>query len=101
MAPKSFDIDFTLTDEDLDELFEPFDPLKMTSVDLPALPASDEPFDPIDWDYLTSAQEGYLRDLVYYYFRGEVIGAEKIPERGPLIVAPNHTAEKFRTRSAA
>ncbi|MFB3133450.1 MAG: 1-acyl-sn-glycerol-3-phosphate acyltransferase [Rhodothermales bacterium] len=90
-----FDIDFTLTAEDLDQLFEPFDPLKQTPADLPVLPASDEPFDPIDWDYLRSAQDGYLRDLVYYYFRGEVIGAEKIPERGPLIVAPNHSGNAF------
>ncbi len=91
----SFDIDFTLTAEDLDQLFEPFDPLKPPPADLPALPASEQSFDPIDWDYLRSAQDGYLRDLVYYYFRGEVIGAEKIPERGPLIVAPNHSGNAF------
>ena len=93
----SFDIDFSFTDEDLNQLFEPFDPLRQppTAPKLPVLPASQAPFDPIDWDYLTSVQDGFLRDIVHYYFRGEIIGVEKIPEHGPLIVAPNHSGNAF------
>ena len=92
-----YDIDFTFTRDDLKELFEPFDPLEQTPEEakIPVLPASDEPFDPIDWEFLDLLQGGYLHDIIDHYFRGEIIGAEKIPEQGPLIVAPNHSGNAF------
>ncbi len=92
-----FDIDFTFTRDDLTALFEPFDPLEQTAEEakIPALPASSEPFDPIDWAYLSLLGKGYLRDLIHHYFRGELVGADKIPEQGPLIVAPNHSGNAF------
>ena len=98
MPPQNtFDIDFSFTHEDLNQLFEPFDPLQQmpSEAKLPPLPASETVFDPIDWDFLASVQKGYLGDIISHYFRGEVIGAEKIPEHGPLIVAPNHSGNAF------
>ncbi len=96
-SPNHFDIDFSFTHEDLNQLFEPFDPLRQTPAEarLPPLRATHKPFDPIDWDFLESVQEGYLRDIIGHYFRGKLIGAEKIPETGPLIVAPNHSGNAF------
>jgi len=97
MASRHFDIDFRFTDEDLNQLFEPFDPLGPTPAepDLPPLPDADEPFDPIDWDYLDAVKTGFLADIVNHYFRGRLLGAEKLPNSGPLIVAPNHSGNAF------
>jgi 1-acyl-sn-glycerol-3-phosphate acyltransferase len=38
---------------------------------------------------------GFLGDIIDHYFRGELIGAEKLPDEGPLIVAPNHSGNAF------
>ena len=48
-----------------------------------------------DWEYLDSFVRGFYGDIVDYYFRARVIGAEKLPARGPLIVAPNHSGNAF------
>lgn len=94
-SPFQLEIDFRA--EDLDQLFEPFDPLDEEGMhlDLPDVPISQYAFDPIDWDYLTSIQGDFLPDFIHRYFRAEIIGAEKIPLEGPLIVAPNHSGNAF------
>jgi 1-acyl-sn-glycerol-3-phosphate acyltransferase len=59
--------------------------------------ASVETDDPIDWEYVTSLVRGPLTDITDHYFRGEVRGAEKLPDpdEGPCIVAPNHSGNAF------
>ena len=59
--------------------------------------ASVETDDPIDWEYVTSLVRGPLTDITDHYFRGEVWGAEKLPDpdEGPCIVAPNHSGNAF------
>jgi len=51
-----------------------------------------EPFDP---EYSASVMEEVLGPVVEHYFRPRLIGAERIPERGPLILAPNHSGNSF------
>jgi 1-acyl-sn-glycerol-3-phosphate acyltransferase len=93
----SFRIDVQLGAEDLEQLWEPIDseaneiPLARPTPDAPAAP----PHDPIDWDYITRLNTGFMGDVVDVYFRGKIIGAEKLPATGPLIVAPNHSGNAF------
>lgn len=51
--------------------------------------------DPIDWAYTYSLAKGPLHDLVHHYFRAQILGAEKLPDTGPCIVAPNHSGNAF------
>ncbi|MFQ5570992.1 MAG: 1-acyl-sn-glycerol-3-phosphate acyltransferase [Rhodothermales bacterium] len=97
LKKSSLHINLDLREEDLDQLFEPFDPLRQASTGdtLPPLPPSDTPFDPIDWDYLEAALSHFISDIAHHYFRGRIIGADKLPEEGPLIVAPNHSGNAF------
>jgi len=98
MAPPSSpwsDLDLSLEDEDLEALYEPFDPLTAPPSDLPLLPPSGQPDDPIDWEYITSLVQEVYEDIADHYFRAELIGADKIADEGPLIVAPNHSGTAF------
>jgi len=63
--------------------------------ELPLRPQRGERFDPIDWDYMRSLIDEVYGDVVSRYFRARLIGADKLPERGPLIVAPNHSGNAF------
>lgn len=36
-----------------------------------------------------------MQDIVHHYFRGRLLGADKLPDRGPCIVAPNHSGNAF------
>lgn len=98
-SDSEFTIDVHLDPEDLEELFEPFDPLRdeviMPSPQPPRLRGAGTPFEPIDWEYISSMIGGYLEDVIDHYFRGSVIGAEKLPDEGPYIVAPNHSGNAF------
>lgn len=93
-------LEITLSDADLAELWEPFDP-GAPVVDAigfragPDAPPAPEPRDPLEWDYIESLNGGFLGDAVDGYFRGRLIGAERIPARGPCIVAPNHSGNAF------
>lgn len=64
--------------------------------DLPEVPEPPAtPHDPIEWDYITSLVRGFIGDVVERYFRAELIGADKIPDEGPCILAPNHSGNAF------
>ena len=82
---------------DLETQFSPCNPPGPDAPD-PHLPERDgfrEPSDPIDWPYLESLRDAFLDDFVFKYFRAELIGAEKLPKEGPIIVAPNHSGNAF------
>jgi 1-acyl-sn-glycerol-3-phosphate acyltransferase len=51
-----------------------------------------EPFDP---DYTASVIREVFDPVVRRYFRAELIGAEKLPAAGPLVLAPNHSGTSF------
>jgi 1-acyl-sn-glycerol-3-phosphate acyltransferase len=62
----------------------------MSQADPP--PGFHDPFDP---EYATSVMEEILGPVVESYFRPRLIHAHRIPERGPLILAPNHSGNSF------
>ncbi|HEX6747465.1 MAG TPA: 1-acyl-sn-glycerol-3-phosphate acyltransferase [Longimicrobium sp.] len=100
-AAAPFRIDLELSAADLEQLWERFDseqdeiPAVHAVPELPPEPAEPAPHDPIDWDYIESLNRGFLGEIVDHWFRGRIIGAEKIPETGPLIIAPNHSGNAF------
>lgn len=51
--------------------------------------------DPIDWDYLEDFARRHYNDIIDHYFRARLIGAEKLEDDGPLIIAPNHSGNAF------
>jgi 1-acyl-sn-glycerol-3-phosphate acyltransferase len=53
------------------------------------------PYEPFDPDYCRSVVQELFEPLLDRYFRPVLIGAEKIPEEGPLILAPNHSGNAF------
>ncbi|SOD02135.1 1-acyl-sn-glycerol-3-phosphate acyltransferase [bacterium JGI 053] len=97
-AEPPFRIDISLGAEDLEQLWERFDseqdeiPAVQRVAELPPEPV---PHDPMDWEYIESMNRGIFGEVVDHWFRAEVIGAEKIPVTGPLIVAPNHSGNAF------
>ena len=108
MARSRFTLDVDLNDRDLQALFEPFAPHNGTAPraaepePTTGDPRSrqsrpdDAPHDPIDWDYLYRlADTGPMYDVIDHYFRARLIGADKIADRGPLVVAPNHSGNAF------
>ncbi|MFL5382686.1 MAG: 1-acyl-sn-glycerol-3-phosphate acyltransferase [Longimicrobiaceae bacterium] len=97
-AGPPFRIDITLGAEDLEQLWERFDSEQheIPAVhEVPELPPEPVPHDPIDWEFIESVYDGVFGEVVDHWFRAEVIGAEKIPPRGPLIIAPNHSGNAF------
>lgn len=60
---------------------------------VPAPP--DQAYDPIDWDYIDSLRKTFAEDILDHYFRAELIGADKLPDQGPLILTPNHSGNAF------
>lgn len=95
-APYRIDLD--LRPADLEQLFEAFDPEQdeIPAVHhVPSLPPSPVARDPIDWEYIESLNRGFLGEIVDHWFRGAIVGAEKIPAAGPLIIAPNHSGNAF------
>jgi len=97
-AEPPFRIDITLGAEDLEQLWEVFDSEQheIPAVQhVPELPPEPVPHDPIDWEFIESVYDGVFGEVVDHWFRAEVIGAEKIPPAGPLIIAPNHSGNAF------
>jgi 1-acyl-sn-glycerol-3-phosphate acyltransferase len=100
-APQPMRIDITLGPEDLEQLWERFDseqdeiPAVHQVPRLPVSPTAAPPHDPTDWEYIRAMGSGFVGEVVDHYFRGQLIGAENIPARGPLIVAPNHSGNAF------
>jgi 1-acyl-sn-glycerol-3-phosphate acyltransferase len=56
-----------------------------------AMPARD----PIDFDWLRTLVTELLGPIADAWFRAELVGAERIPEHGPLILASNHSGNAF------
>ncbi|HEX8243413.1 MAG TPA: 1-acyl-sn-glycerol-3-phosphate acyltransferase, partial [Longimicrobium sp.] len=95
-----FRIDLELSAGDLEQLWERFDSEQDEIPAVHAVPelppeAEGPPRDPIDWEYCESLNRGFLGEIVDHWFRGRIIGAEKIPAAGPLIIAPNHSGNAF------
>ncbi len=60
---------------------------------LPAVaPPAYEPFDP---DYSRALVRDVIGPIGADYFRVELIGADRIPKRGPVILAANHSGNAF------
>lgn len=91
-----FEIPIKLSKKEVDELFESLDPLrKYLQDDIDELNAVKDSFDPIDFPYLYSLKDEVIVPVVDNYFRAELIGADKIPQTGPLIMASNHSGNAF------
>lgn len=54
--------------------------------------ANNDPFDP---HYLKSVHDEVFQPLLDHYFRPLILGAEKLPKEGPLLLAPNHSGNAF------
>jgi 1-acyl-sn-glycerol-3-phosphate acyltransferase len=97
-ADPPFRIDISLGPEDLEQLWERFDSEQdeIPAVQsVPELPPEPVPHDPIDWEYIETLNRGVFGEVVDHWFRAEVVGAEKLPLAGPLIIAPNHSGNAF------
>jgi 1-acyl-sn-glycerol-3-phosphate acyltransferase len=90
-------IDVRLSAADLEQLWEPVDSEENEIPAVGALPevSAAPAHDPIDWEFCRDLERGVLGDVLDRWFRATLIGAEKLPERGPLIVAPNHSGNAF------
>lgn len=51
--------------------------------------------DPLDAGYVRSFVDEVLRPIARSWFRARLLGAERIPSRGPLILAANHSGNAF------
>ncbi len=49
------------------------------------------PYDPFDPGFLRFLGERVVSDVVDRYFRVQILGVEKLPADGPVILAPNHS----------
>lgn len=76
-----------------------------TQVDTATLPAeraaapapapTSAPSDPFDSEWARSLERKVLAPLTDGWFRAEIVGADRIPARGPLILASNHSGNAF------
>lgn len=53
------------------------------------------PLDPFDAEWARSLECNVLRPMNETWFRAKLVGAEKIPSTGPLILAANHSGNAF------
>jgi 1-acyl-sn-glycerol-3-phosphate acyltransferase len=51
--------------------------------------------DPFDEEFCHALERNVLGPISTHYFRARVIGAERLPKRGPLILAANHSGNAF------
>ena len=58
----------------------------------PGAPPAYEPFDP---DYSRALVRDVIGPIAADYFRVELLGADRIPRRGPVILAANHSGNAF------
>lgn len=54
-----------------------------------------EPFEPFDPDYIREVIEGPFTLLLENYFRPRLLGAWRLPEAGPAILASNHSGSAY------
>lgn len=52
-------------------------------------------YDPVDIDYFRDLSRDLFDPLLAAYFRPRLIGAERLPARGPAILAANHSGTAF------
>jgi len=52
-------------------------------------------YEPLDLDYLRDFAARVYLPILDHYFRPRLVGAEKIPAEGPLILAANHSGNAF------
>ena len=52
-------------------------------------------YEPFDHTYCHDLMRRVIAPIADHYFRPRIIGAEKIPARGPLILAANHSGTAF------
>ena len=60
-----------------------------------APPAPPAVADPFDAEWARSLERSVLAPMTDSYFRTEIVGAERIPARGPVILAANHSGNAF------
>lgn len=60
-----------------------------------APPAAPPAADPFDAGWARSLEREVLAPMAQSYFRCEIVGADRIPARGPLVVAANHSGNAF------
>ena len=51
--------------------------------------------DPFDAEWARSIMTNAIEPLLRLWFRAEIVGAERIPARGPVILAANHSGNAF------
>jgi 1-acyl-sn-glycerol-3-phosphate acyltransferase len=56
------------------------------------VPAGRDPFDP---EFCRALERKVLGPIIRDYFRARVVGAERLPKRGPVILAANHSGNAF------
>ena len=52
-------------------------------------------YDPFDPEFAREAIEQVFRPLLDHYFRPRLLGAHRLPQNGPLILAANHSGNAF------
>jgi 1-acyl-sn-glycerol-3-phosphate acyltransferase len=55
-------------------------------------PAGVDPFDP---EFCRALEREVLGPITKHYFRARIIGAERLPKHGPVILAANHSGNAF------
>lgn len=90
-----FNIDLNFSDNDLQELFEPFDPLSEDKVEHQEDITPVGSFDPIDFDYINGIRKEFLGDILDHYYRAKIYNVDKIPLEGPAIIGCNHSGTAF------
>ncbi|HEY6109709.1 MAG TPA: hypothetical protein VIV56_12495, partial [Gemmatimonadales bacterium] len=51
--------------------------------------------DPFDPEFCRALERKVLGPIIRDYFRARVLGAERLPKRGPVILAANHSGNAF------
>jgi|AntRauTorcE11898_2_1112593.scaffolds.fasta_scaffold12743_1 1-acyl-sn-glycerol-3-phosphate acyltransferase len=96
MAKSSFfKIDINFSDADMKELFEPFDPLRVSDKEFSNDVTPRGKFDPIDFPYIESVKDSFLGDLLDHYFRARIHDLDKVRDEGPAILGCNHSGTAF------
>ena len=61
----------------------------------PALSGRPATADPLDAAWARSLERAVLAPLTDAYFRARIVGEERIPDHGPLVLAANHSGNAF------
>lgn len=90
------DVRRNLGNKNFRRLFESFDSLHSTEKGgFGEMEEMGPSHDPIDYPYLHSLADEIFGPIIDHYFRAEIIGGDKIPQEGPLILASNHSGNAF------